>query len=162
LRARVEGAVNPKDIIEEMWTQDVADLMWEVLRLRRLKAAFLEAQAHNGVQKVLSSLSDMPAPFLPKRWARRDPMAIKEVNKVLSDAGLTIDAVMAETLVQNLDSVERIDRMLSSAEGRRNNVLRELDRHRSTLAATLRRVTGEIEEAQFEMVPKGDANGSER
>jgi hypothetical protein len=38
LLARVSGAVKPSDILEEIWVRDVVDLVWEALRLRRLKA----------------------------------------------------------------------------------------------------------------------------
>jgi hypothetical protein len=34
---------------------------------------------------------------------------------------------MAQTLEQNLDTVERVDRMLVNADARRNNALREID-----------------------------------
>ena len=38
LYARISEAVKPADILEEIWICDIADLTWEVLRLRRLKA----------------------------------------------------------------------------------------------------------------------------
>ena len=37
LCARIAAAVKPKDFIEEIWVRDVADLSWEVFRLRRIQ-----------------------------------------------------------------------------------------------------------------------------
>ena len=38
LLGRISGAVKPSDIFEEIWVQDIVDLVWEVVRLRRLSA----------------------------------------------------------------------------------------------------------------------------
>src|SRR5262249_57982887 len=38
LAAHIRAAVAPANIIEEIWARDVADLTWDVVRLRRLKA----------------------------------------------------------------------------------------------------------------------------
>jgi hypothetical protein len=65
---------------------------------------------------------------LAKAWAARDQNAIKRVDKLLASAGLTMDAVMAQTLSISLDDVERIDRMIATAEVRRNAILHEVDR----------------------------------
>ena len=48
LLARVTGTVSPKDIIEEIWVHDIVDLVWEILRLRRLKAALLSSSVGCG------------------------------------------------------------------------------------------------------------------
>jgi len=36
--------VKPKDIIEWLWVKDVADLTWEIMRLRRIEAAYVNGQ----------------------------------------------------------------------------------------------------------------------
>ena len=48
LLSRVSGVVKPADVIEEIWLQDVVELSWEVARLRRMKAEFLNSSAHRG------------------------------------------------------------------------------------------------------------------
>ena len=62
-----------------------------------------------------------------------------------------MDAVWAETLARELDKVERIDRMIMSLEARRNAILREIDRHRASVAQALREAVN-VEDAQFEEV----------
>lgn len=120
------------------------------LRLRRLKAELIATNAHKGLQEILEPLSDcFTSVALSQAWAKRDPDAIKQVDEILASADLTMDAVMARALEPKLDQVERIDRMIMSAEARRNAALRELDRHRASLAQALRRATDNIEDAQF-------------
>jgi hypothetical protein len=66
--------------------------------------------------------------------------------------GLTMDAVVAQALLADIDSFERIDRMVMNAEARRNAALRELERHRTTLALALRQASDDVVEADFEDV----------
>ena len=68
---------------------------------------------------------------------RGDAGARAKVAQVLDRAGLNMDDVMA-VLEQNLDAIERVDRMLANAEARRNNALREIDRHRENFATAIR------------------------
>lgn len=56
LFSHTRAAVEPNDAIEEFWLRDVVDLLWETLRLRRLKAALMRAAAHEGLAKVLTPL----------------------------------------------------------------------------------------------------------
>jgi hypothetical protein len=69
---------------------------------------------------------------------RGDAGARAKVAQVLDRARLNMDDAMAQTLQQNLDTVERVDRMLVNAEARRNNALREIDRHRENFATAIR------------------------
>ena len=52
LLARVTGTVSPKDIIEEIWVHDIVDLVWEILRLRRLRVALLSSSVGRGLHKL--------------------------------------------------------------------------------------------------------------
>jgi hypothetical protein len=79
------------------------------------------------------------------------------VEAALNTAGLTIDEGAAKTVESKLDSFERLDRMLSSAEARRNNALREIDRHRAALGGAARQSVEEIEDAEFRDVETGGA-----
>jgi len=56
LLARVREAVRPFDIIEHIWVKDIVDLVWEMQRWRRLRAATF-AQAHREVLR--EALSDL-------------------------------------------------------------------------------------------------------
>jgi hypothetical protein len=153
LLVRISGAVNPADIFEEIWVRDLVDLVWEALRLRRLKASLMTATAYRGLEQILKPLVGfLEEEGLAKAWAARDQSAIKRVDKLLASAGLTMDAVMAQTLSISLDDIERIDRMIATAEVRRNAILREVDRHRTTWGQELRRAAQQAEEAGFKLI----------
>ena len=59
----------------------------------------------------------------------------------------------------NLDDIERIDRLTTIAEGRRNASLREIDRRRAPLGARLRQTVQEIEDAEFKVIEASAAKG---
>ena len=80
-----------------------------------------------------------------------DEEASAEVERLLGRAGLTIDAVMAQTLAARIDDVERIDRMVTIAEARRDAVLREIRSRRAAFGQALRRA-GQAIDAEFEDV----------
>jgi hypothetical protein len=156
LLARVTAEVEPKGALEDIWVREVVDLVWEALRWRRLKASLLQAAAHRGLEEILQPLAGYEkAKGLARRWANRERKALKLVDRHLAAAGLTIDAVMAQTLALKLDPVERIDRMLAGAEARRNNALREIERHRETLAMALRQTAKDVEDAEFTEIGPG-------
>ena len=148
---RVREDAKPNGI----FVRDSVDLLWEIRRLRRLKASLLQAAAHKGLKKVLEPLvARFDAETLADNWARRRPSAIAKVDKVLAAAGLNLDAVMAEALALRLDDIER---MIASQEARFEAALREIDRHRAVLADALRGAAAEIEEAEFEEVAPREA-----
>ena len=153
LLGRVSDVVKPADVLEEIWLQDVVELSWEVARLRRMKAEFLNSSAHRGLRKLLDGLLGWKeSQDLTARWAGRDPDAVKLVASSLAAAGMTMGTVMAQTLAASINEVERIDRLTAAAELRRNAVLREIADYRAVFAAHLRRATSDIEDAEFQVV----------
>jgi hypothetical protein len=60
---------------------------------------------------------------------------------------------MAKALPRELDYIERIDRLITIAENRRDASLREIDRRRAVLGEALRRQVQEVE-GEFEVVEK--------
>src|SRR5215470_2591213 len=153
LLVQISAAVKPADILEEIWVRDVVDLVWEALRLRRLKANLMTAVAHEGLRTILGPLIGWDdARHLAEAWATREPSAIKQADELLGSAGLTMDAVMAQALSRKLDDIERIDRMIATAEGRRNAILRDGDRHRTTWGQNLRRAAQQIEAAEIKVI----------
>jgi hypothetical protein len=150
---RISAAVKPADILEDIWVRDVVDFTWEIFSLRRLKANLMTSTGYRGVRAVLEPIIGFDdADTLATNWAARAPSALKRVNKILDSAGLTMDAVIAQTLSQNLDFVERIERMITVKESSRNAILREIDRHRATLAHTLRETVHQLEHADIQVV----------
>jgi len=150
LLARVSATVKPADILEDIWVRDVVDLVWEAWRL---KAALMAVNAHEGLSAALDPLVEWrERKALVADWIAREPEAIKRVDQILESAGLTMDAVMAQSLSIKLDDIERIDRMTALAEARRNAILREIDGHREILSQNLRRAVQNVEDGQLRVI----------
>ena len=164
--ARIVAAARPTDAIEEFLARDVIDLTWEILRLRRVKAGLLRTSIDSGIDTVMGNLGYNErkgygsARRLGQSWAAGDKSAKNEVAGILQKAQLTIEDVVAETLRSKIDSFERIDRMLASAEARRNNALREIDRHREAMGTAIRRSIDEAEDVEFREVETGKIRGA--
>jgi len=74
-----------------------------------------------------------------------------------TDVGLNdIGTDISLELAKNLEPVERFDRMIASAETRRNNTLHEIERHRAGLGAAFRSATTEVEDAEFTELETGE------
>jgi hypothetical protein len=64
-------------------------------------------------------------------------------------------------LRDQLEYVERIDRLTNIAEARRNASLREIDRRRSVLGEKLRRSVQEIEERELTLIETTTGKGKD-
>ena len=96
---------------------------------------------------------------LVQAYTQREPDAVTVVDELLSSAGTSIDILMAEALADELDYVERVDRLATIAESRRNASLREIDRRRPLLAESLRRSVQQIESDELEVFEATTAKG---
>ena len=174
LLAGVSGNLKPSDIFEEIWVREIADLIWESLRWRRHLASFLATAIAKVLERTLKPIAqnqpEVPSDtsFLGKvraaqaslnagstlvaDWAVGDPVATDRVNALLASAGLTMDNVIAQATASELDKIERFNRLIASAEGRRNALLREIEHHRAAFAHRLRAEVHKIENAEFETV----------
>jgi hypothetical protein len=165
IAGRIIAVAQPKDAIEEFLVRDVIDLTWEILRLRRLKAGLLRTASSSGISNVMDSLGYDErkgygaARTLGASWASGEKSAKDEVAATLKKAQLSVDDVMAEALDSRIETFERIDRMLASAEARRNNALRELDRHRASASAAVRQAIDDVQDVKFRDVETGEESG---
>ena len=154
LLARVSAAIKPQDIIEEIWIQEIVALTWEAFRLRRARAAWLAARRGLGIGRALEPLCGYDEQdALQAGYARRDANVIAEIDARLASAGVTSDVVTAHTMILQWELMERIDRMIMTTEIRRDAVLREIERHRTTFAAALRaRLQERAEDADYQVI----------
>jgi hypothetical protein len=162
MRAQILGDIQPKGVFETMLVRDVIDLHWEILRLRRLKAALLRGKAFEGVREILEPFGnkdDEDFAALPDQWACGDPKARQAVKELLRPASLGDDEIVATTLAQNLEAAERIEGQIASAERRRNNALGEIYRRHEAQAAS-RAGVQKVEDAEFREVV-GEQNSAE-
>jgi hypothetical protein len=167
LAARIRAAVAPASIIEEIFARDVADLTWDVVRLRRLKAGLFTVAAGDGMSQILCGLEKhaITGQLRAKEWAARKPAAVAEVNAQLSAAGLDMGDVATSTFTARIDQFDRIERMLAAAEVRRAAALHAIDnrraaeRARAAAEAAERAAVPAVEAGEFTLVPATGGEG---
>ena len=146
---RITATIGPRDFIEEIWCRDLADVVWNLFRYRRIKAAYLAAKISQAANEEASRLAaaamrtmkdsdeDQIHQFLAcdPRWnpAAAYPRAHQIYQERLAEAksGLNMDLIQGNvTLSYLLDDFERIEALILSEEHRLDEIMRELDRHR--------------------------------
>jgi hypothetical protein len=153
LKAAIASAIKPQDTIEEMWVRDIAELMWESQRLRTLKANILLIAQKSALVHLIHLIEKREslaiedhygAEILASGWLANDRKAVSEVREILNTHGFSDDTIMAQALLDKLQEVERIDRMIASADARRNRALAELERRREMRLRRQRTPAGEV------------------
>jgi hypothetical protein len=146
LCARIAAAVNPKDFLEEIWVRDVADLSWEVFRLRRIKAELCTLQVAAAIRCTLQGVcGEAQAKKLSRQW---ETGAIGQIDQ-LAATGCTVGSITADVFLVNSENLERIGRMIMKAEARGTAAVREIERRGSCMAQGLRRASDDVVEADF-------------
>lgn len=110
------------------------------------------ARINLDVDNILDGARAHKAKELVQEYVRREPDAVTLVHQLLTAGGVSMDALVVDALAEKLDYIERIDRLTTIAENRRNASLREFDRRRAVLGETLRRSVQEVEDAEFEVI----------
>lgn len=157
------------DILQDKLPEDQANYAQTLAR----DCARNETEAVNKVNKILSSIGQNmdylidraqahKAEELVQEYLRREPRAVRLVVKLLAKAGVTMDALIVEGLEGQLGYIERVDRLATIAEGRRDACLREIDRRRSVPREKLRRSLQEIEEGEVNLVETTATTGKAR
>ncbi len=131
-----------------------------------------ETEAVDSVNEILSSI-DMHmdgvlnkaclnrAEELVNEYGRRESGAVALINDLLAKAGMTIDALIVPHLKAQLQWLERVDRLTTVAETRRNASLREIDRRRFPLGEKMRRSMQEIEQRELTLIETTTGKGKD-
>jgi hypothetical protein len=122
-----------------------------IKKVRRLiEAAGLDP--NQVLDQTLEQAKVQRAEAFIQEYVRRQPEAIERVNELLASSGETMHDLTVAALRGNFDEIERIDRLITIAEARRNVSLREIDRRRAVLGEALRRNLQDVEDAEFEVI----------
>jgi hypothetical protein len=128
--------VEPTNMIEWWWVKDITDHTWEIRRLRRFKVLFLELQRdqtrqHREMCARIQELEFAIVPDSEKDWA--------------------------DVFMDLIDRYKNVDKLIASAELRRDRTLREIERHREILARRLRKDSNEIVDGDLAELPRAAA-----
>jgi hypothetical protein len=113
------------------------------------------------VVTLTPSIGAEAARELAEQWAAGGRRAARRAEKLLAAAGLSAEAVTAQTLALRIDDVERIDRMIMLTEGRRAAALREIERHRAVLSERLHQALA-AEDSEADAEGEGPARATPR
>jgi hypothetical protein len=80
-----------------------------------------------------------------KLYARGEANIVQSVHGLLAEQSLILDDLLIPEYWLKLDFFAAVDRQITISEGRRNRSLHEIERHRATLGAALRRTVERIE-----------------
>jgi hypothetical protein len=132
----------PRKIREWLWVRDLADLTWEILRLRRFTADVLNVSSRQALLATLEAVLPpedgifetghvYKAEALAEKWYNGQNGRARVVA-ALAKYGLKPESAAGQAFVLCGDELEKIQRMLASAESRRNAVMRELQVYRES------------------------------
>ncbi len=149
------SAVKPADAIQWMYFDDVVYLTWEIQRVRKIKAAYINL--------LLTKVAD--ARFA---WTRAEYEKQRRLAEKILDGELKIEDVkpdpepkpedpatsLSKAYLLGLDDIEAFDKQIALFEARRNNALRELAWHCETTARKLEKASRDIIDGEFNEVTK--------
>jgi hypothetical protein len=156
-----------QDILPEGQEKDFAGTLAHQCAENEPKAVdevieLLSSVVGGGLYQFDDRIRAKKAEELVKAYAQRTLSAVTQVNKhLLAGASVSMDSITAKALAEGFDYIERIDRLTTIAENRRNASLREIDRHRAALGESLRRSVQDIEDGEFEVIEPTPAKGKD-
>jgi hypothetical protein len=124
LLAAITDEIKPADMMETIWTRDVVELQWDIIRFRRIKADLITHRYEHRMHTI----------------------------SFVSNQTDNLNGAVANVVANNINTLERIDRMVMTMEARRNAAYREVERHRIGLGERLRRAVEQVEDAEFREV----------
>jgi hypothetical protein len=157
VRETLNNEIKPHGILEQLYLLDYAELALEIVRLRRWKMALLNTNFVPALETVFRQLlqqsgnnygeASATAKDIAHRW-----FANKRVKKygarLLRQCGLDESAIEAKAFRKSADQIELIDKLLASAESRRNKIIREIAAYRNGLAQQLEKSANRLIESE--------------
>ena len=154
LRSRLYDEIRPNGIIEEGWVDDLAAVIWEIMRLLRIRAEILNGAFYEAMKKILQqvwsedfedySLRNRAIEDLAWQWLGNDSDARAKVSEMLGHHQLDETAFEAEAFRLRAEDLDKLDWMLSRAELRREKLLTAIAAFRQGLGKVLRHLSDEL------------------
>jgi hypothetical protein len=137
------------DIFEKMYVSDLAYYSWESLRYRKVVTKLIDASGEAALAHVIGRLlpweqykewqpedyarpGPSEAQLLSESYLCKDKAAVEKVDELMKEQGVSWDAVRAEAVSMNLETIDKLKRMILTADAFRSDLLDQLDRHRAS------------------------------
>jgi hypothetical protein len=129
--------VQPVSCMEWLWTLDLVELSWEILRYRRLKMRILALDRSAAIEAIVLRVDGegLPIEAMPmvRQHARRaaadwrtDPQAAVDIETYLERNGFDQIDINAQVIAQERELFLMFDHLMQSAQSRRVQLLREI------------------------------------
>jgi hypothetical protein len=164
IRQMMVDDVQPETNMDWLWTLDLVELSWEILRYRPLKQRVLAAYRHSAIRAILLRLDGdgMPAEHIQQlefqveritaEW-RDDANAAVEIEARLRQHGFDDTVVNAEVFSQTRDLFAMFDGLMHAAQNRRMILLREISIRRE-FAKRAKRSSDSVFDGKFVRISK--------
>ena len=137
IRQMIIEEIGPQTNIEWLWTLDLIELSWEILRYRRLKEKTLQVYRGNAIASLLQRLDGAGMPAHSRIMVQvhceraatewyEDREAASEIEARLEKNGFDSSAINAEVFAQAQQAFGLFDQLMQSAQHRRITLLREI------------------------------------
>ena len=150
-------AWQPRDFIEMMWVNDVAYLLTEGIRLRRMKGKLIDGSRIEGVSKLIRRLTGK---YFDEAywsdWVLGEKENVEFVESIFSQAGYDREAVVAQTTAVIIDTIDKIERQSSQFEARRLVTIRDFSHYRELSDRRLERMLCDDRKLQTEYDQQSD------
>jgi hypothetical protein len=154
LRAELEQEIKPKGIIERIYLNDVLALMWEIVRLRRIKTNIIRNARLAALEIIIARIEPAHARCLGRSLiseAKKFAIAWLEdsddkdfVQELLRKSQLDEGAIDAEAFRRVFPDVQQLDTMLNSMETRFSKTLRRVAEYRKSFALQIQSKADQI------------------
>ena len=155
LCAEIYQVIQPKGMVEKIYTHRFAVITWEICRYTLHKTCIIQNNFLPALQSILTQilyrdyhLFDLGTPLDPIMETAKnyfcDPQAKATILATLRRFGLDHNAIEAEASRLVLSEIEKYDKMVSRAERQRHKILKQVAQYRKDLAFQFREVTDRI------------------
>lgn len=146
--------IQPTGVIEQLYLEDMAAIVWEIQRLRRCKAGIVNNAYRAALQSLLQRLllnpelldqitSEGEAAELAERWFKNQK-GKEKVLTLLNHYNLDETAIEAEAVRQSWSDLELVERMLMLQRSRLDKTLGCVADYRDNLATRMRQGSDQI------------------
>jgi len=154
LHAALRHEIKPNGMIENIYLEDLAAIVWEIQRLRRCKAGIVNNNFRAALQSLLKQLlatpdileslgSEAKAVALADGWFANRKIE-KQVMAILHEFDLDETAIEAEAIRLSWSDLELLDKMHASLRSRLDKALRSVADYRDSLARQMRQSSDRI------------------
>ena len=124
LEHHILSTISPCDAMEQIWTRDIVDARWEIMRYKKIKASILNASRHKSLKALKQDLYG--------HMANTVELEAKTYDKAEKELGFPQGSLLAAGYVIHLENLTTLDNNIFKLECRRNDAYRQLEAYRNS------------------------------